>query len=201
MSYEEPAKAELYHPYQQYIFGVFLSTIVVRTSGDPLSLAAALRKEVWTVDPNQPIVKVETMNDVIADSIWRPRFSAWIFSVLGGLALLLTSAGVYGVVAYTTALRTREVGIRVALGARPRHVAAVLMRDAMMPLAAGLAVSLVAAILLNRLLTSILYEIRGTDPVTYLGAGMLLLGIGAAASVLPAWRAATRDPLEALRTE
>jgi predicted permease len=201
MSYEEPAKGELYHPYQQYIFGVFLSTIVVRTSGDPLLLAAALRKEVWAVDPNQPIVKVETMNDVIADSIWRPRFSAWIFSVLGGLALLLTSAGVYGVVAYTTALRTREVGIRVALGARPRNVVAVLMRDAMIPLAVGLAVSLVAAVLLSRLLTSILYEIRGTDPVAYLGAGMLLLGIGAAASVLPAWRAATRDPLEALRTE
>jgi predicted permease len=200
MSYEEPAKGELYHPYQQYIFGIFLSTIVVRTSGDPL-LAAALRKEVWAVDPNQPIVRVETMNDVIADSIWRPRFSAWIFSVLGGLALLLTSAGVYGVVAYTTALRTREVGIRVALGARPRNVVAVLMRDAMIPLAVGLAVSLVAAVLLSRLLTSILYEIRGTDPVAYLGAGMLLLGIGAAASVLPAWRAATRDPLEALRTE
>ena len=201
MSYEEPAKGELYHPYQQYIFGVFLSTIVVRTSGDPRSLAAALRKEVWAVDPNQPIVKVETMNDVIADSIWRPRFSAWIFSVLGGLALLLTSAGVYGVVAYTTALRTREVGIRVALGARPRNVVAILMRDAMIPLAAGLAVSLVAAVLLSRLLTSILYEIRSTDPIAYLGAGMLLLGIGAAACVLPAWRAATRDPLEALRTE
>jgi putative ABC transport system permease protein len=201
MSYEEPAKGELYHPYQQYIFGVFLSTIVVRTSGDPLPLAATLRKQVWTVDPNQPIVKVETMNDVIADSIWRPRFSAWIFSVLGGLALLLTSAGVYGVVAYTTALRTREVGIRVALGARPSNVVAVLMRDAMMPLAAGLAVSLLAAVLLSRLLTSILYEIRSTDPIAYVGAGMLLLGIGAAASVLPAWRAATRDPLQALRTE
>jgi ABC-type antimicrobial peptide transport system permease subunit len=144
---------------------------------------------------------VETMNDVIADSIWRPRFSAWIFSVLGGLALLLTSAGVYGVVAYTTALRTREVGIRVALGARPSNVVAVLMRDAMIPLASGLAISLVATVLLSRLLNSILYQIRGTDPVTYLGAGMLLLGIGAAASVVPAWRAATRDPLQALRTE
>jgi predicted permease len=199
--YEEPAKGELYHPYQQYIFGVFLSTLVVRTSGDPLSLAAALRKEVRTVDPNQPIVKVETMNDVIADSIWRPRFSAWIFSALGGLALLLTSAGVYGVVAYTTALRTREVGIRVALGAHPRNVVAVIMQDAMIALAVGLAVSLVAAVLLSRLLTSVLYEISSTDPFTYLGAGMLLLGIGAVASVLPAWRAATRDPLQALRTE
>jgi predicted permease len=201
MSYEEPAEGELYHPYQQHIFGVFLSAIVVRTTGDPLSLAATLRKEVWAVDPDQPIVKVETMSDVIADSIWRPRFSAWTFSVLGGLALLLTSAGVYGVVAYTAALRTREVGIRVALGARPLNVVAVIMRDAMIPVAVGLAVSLVAAVILSRLLTSVLYEISSTDPVTYLGAGMLLLGIGAAASVLPAWRAATRDPLQTLRTE
>jgi ABC-type antimicrobial peptide transport system permease subunit len=141
------------------------------------------------------------MNDVIADSIWRPRFSAWIFSALGSLALLLTSAGVYGVVAYITALREREIGIRVALGASPRTVIAVIMRGAMIPLAAGLAVSLVAALLLSRLLSSLLYEISSTDPVTYLGAGVLLMAIGAVASARPAWRAATGDPLQALRTE
>ncbi len=201
MSYEESAKSELYHPYQQYIFGVFLSTIVVRTSGEPLALAAALRKEVWAVDPNQPIVKVETMNDVIADSIWRPRFSAWIFSVLGGLALLLTSAGVYGVVAYTSALRTREIGIRVALGATPQTVVGVILRSAMIPLAVGMTVSLAAALLLNRLLASLLYEISSTDPAAYLSAGALLLVMGAVASARPAWRAATGDPIQALRTE
>ncbi len=201
MSYEEPANAEVYYPYRQFIFGVFLSTIVVRTEGDPLSLAATLRKEVWAVDRNQAIVKVQTMEDVIADSIWRPRFSAWIFTVLGGLALLLTSGGVYGVVAYTTTLRAREVGIRVALGATPRDVVAVILRGAMLPLAAGLAVSVVAALVLSRLLASLLYEIRGTDPATYLGAAVLLLAIGAAASVRPAWRAASGDPLAALRAE
>ena len=146
-------------------------------------------------------MKVETLNDVIADSIWRPRFSAWIFSVLGGLALLLTSAGIYGVVSYTTALRTREVGIRVALGASPRNVVAEIVRSAMIPLAAGLAVSLAAALLLSRLLASLLYEISSTDPVAYLGAGVLLLVIGAIASARPAWKAATGDPLQALRTE
>src|ERR1039458_8202403 len=126
MSYETPPKGELYRPYRQAIFGVFLSTIVVRTSGEPLTLAAALRKEVWAVDTHQPIVKVETMNDVIANSIWRPRFSAWLFSVLGGLALVLTAAGIYSVVAYTTMLRAREVGIRVAMGATPADVVAVI---------------------------------------------------------------------------
>jgi ABC-type antimicrobial peptide transport system permease subunit len=120
---------------------------------------------------------------------------------LGGLALLLTSAGVYGVVAYTSALRTREIGIRVALGATPQTVVGIILRSAMIPLAIGMAVSLVATLLLNRLLASLLYEISSTDPLTYLGAGTLLLGIGAAASARPAWRAATGDPIQALRTE
>jgi predicted permease len=201
LSYEQPAKGEIYLPYQQVMFGVFMSTIVVRTAGDPLPLAAMLRKEVWAVDPNQPIVKVETMDDVIAESIWRPRFSAWIFSVLGGLALLLTSAGIYSVVAYTTNLRAREIGIRVALGATPQKVVAVILRSAMLPLVAGLAVSLVAALMLSRLLLSLLYEIGSNDPITFLSAGVLLLAIGAVASAGPAWKAATADPLHALRTE
>ena len=114
-----------------------MSTLVVKASGDPMSLAQSLRKEVWAVDPNQPIVKVQTMDDVIADSIWRPRFTAWIFSVLGAMALLLTCTGVYSVVAYTTALRSHEVGIRVALGATPADVVGGVLRAAMIPLMAG----------------------------------------------------------------
>jgi putative ABC transport system permease protein len=201
MSYEQPPEGEMYLPYRQFIFGAFMSTIVVRTSEEPLALADTLKKVIWMVDSNQPIVKVETLNDVIADSIWRPRFSAWILSVLGGLALLLTSAGVYGVIAYTAGLRKREVGIRIALGATPRDVVAIIFRSAMIPLAAGLAVSVVAALLLSRLLASVLYEVSSADPVAYVGAGALLLVIGAVASAFPAWRAANGDPLEALRSE
>jgi ABC-type antimicrobial peptide transport system permease subunit len=141
------------------------------------------------------------MNDVIADSIWRPRFSAWLFSMLGGLALLLTSVGIYGVVAYTTSLRAQEVGIRVALGASPADVVRVILRGSMIPLCVGLAISLTAALLLARLLTSLLYEISPTDPATYVIAGVVLLAIGAAASLRPAWKAATGDPLKALRAE
>jgi putative ABC transport system permease protein len=201
MSYDQPANDELYIPYRQYIFGVFMSTIVVRTSGEPLALAAALSKAVWAVDPGQPIVKVETMNDVIADSIWRPRFSAWVFTVLGGLALLLTSAGVYSVVSYTATLRAREVGIRVALGAMPGNVVVTILRGALLPLAAGLALSLAAALLVSRLLASLLYEIGSNDPLTYVVAVAVLLATGALASARPAWKAAAGDPLEALRTE
>jgi len=201
MSYDQPAKGELYRPYQQAIFGTFMSTVVARTSGDPLSLANALRQEIRAVDRNQPVIKVETMDDVIADSIWRPRFSAWIFSALGGLALLLTSAGIYGVVAYTTTLKAREVAIRVALGAGPSRVVTVILRAAMLPLCAGLAASLIAALLLARLLESLLYEISSTDPITYLAAAALVLVIGAVASARPAWKAAVSDPLTSLRAD
>src|SRR5207249_12287539 len=104
--------------------------------------------------------------------------SAWIFSLLGVLALALTSAGVYGVVAYTTALRTREIGIRLGMGATPRDVMGLVLRGAMTPLLAGLAVSLAAALMVSRLLASILYEISGTDPVAYVSPAALLLASG-----------------------
>jgi predicted permease len=201
MSYEAPPKAEMYRPYQQVMFGVFLSTLVVRTARDPLTLAPTLRKAVWAVDPDQPIVKVEMMDDIIANSIWRPRFSAWLFSVLGALALALTAAGVYSVVAYTTSLRAREVGIRVALGATPGEVVALIVRGAMLPLSVGLIVSALGALFLSRLLASILYEVKATDPVTYIGAAAVMLGIGAIASVRPAWKVAYGDPVAALRSE
>jgi putative ABC transport system permease protein len=200
-SYDQPVKGEVYLPYRQFIFGAFLSTFVVRASGDPLALADTLRKEVWAVDPDQPVLKVETMDDVIADSIWRPRFSAWIFSVIGGLALLLPCAGVYSVVAYTATLRAREVGIRVALGAAPSRIIALILRDAQLPLTAGLAVSLVAALLLARLLTGLLYEIGPGDPAAYFGAAAVLLVAGVFASVRPALRAASAEPASILRAE
>lgn len=201
LSYELPVKAEVYMPYQQFFFAAFMSTLVVRANGDPLALAASLQKQVWSVDPMQPVVKVETMEDIISDSIWRPRFSAWIFTVLGALAVLLTSAGVYAVVAYTTTLRTKEVGIRIALGATPLAVMAVILRGAMIPLVSGLAASVVAALVLSKFLSSVLYGVSGADPLTYVAALVLLLIIGTAASARPAWRAANGDPLEALRTE
>jgi putative ABC transport system permease protein len=200
-SYDEPAAGEVYIPYRQYIFGAFLSTIVARTSGDPLALAGILRKQIWAVDPNEPVLKIQTLDEVIAASIWRPRFSAWIFAALGVLALLLTSAGIYSVVAYTTALRTKEVGIRVALGATPRDVIAVVLYGSMAPLTIGLLAGFAAALILSRFLSSLLYETSHTDSVAYLIAAAALSALGIIASLRPAWRAATADPLHALRTE
>jgi predicted permease len=199
--YGKPAENEVYIPMRQYIFAAFMSTIVVRTPGDPLAVAATIQKEVWAVDSNQPVLKIETMNDVIAESIWRPRFSAWIFSVLGGLAVLLTAAGVYAVIAYTSKLRAHEIGIRVALGATPRHVVRNVLQSAMIPLSAGLAFGLAAALLLSRLLSKLLYGVSTNDAATYLAATGFLLLIGAIASARPAWKAAAGDPLEAIRSE
>ena len=200
-NYGRPAADEMYIPFRQYVFGVFMSTIVVRASGEPLAIASAVRRGVWEVDPEQPIVKLETLNDMIADSIWQPRFSAWVYSALGVLALLLTSAGIYSVVSFTTTLRTREMGLRVALGATPARVLAGVLCGTMLPLACGLGASLIAARLLVRLLASLLYETSQADPATYGFAVLVLLGTGLLASIRPAWKAATRDPLDALQGE
>ena len=201
VSYDQPIQAEIYRPMRQFIFATFMSTVVVRTPGDPLSFVGDIRNAVWRVDPSQPIVKVQTMHDTIAESTWRPRFSAWIFSVLATLAVLLTAAGAYGVVAYTSSLRTREMGIRIALGASPTRVIAAVVCSAMLPICVGLAVGLLSALLLSRLLESLLYEVRGTDVLSYLSAAAILLIIGAVASVGPAWRLVTDTPVKALRTE
>ena len=199
--YDWPATGELYIPYRQFMFGTFLSTIVARTSGDPLALANIFRKQIWAIDPNEPVIKIETMDDVVANSIWRPRFSAYIFAALGIMALLLTSAGVYAVVAYVTALRTKEAGIRVALGARPSNVIAAVLQSTLAPLIAGLLAGFAASIILSRYLASLLYETSDKDPASYLAAAALLLILGIIASMRPAWRAANADPVQALRAE
>jgi len=201
MAYDQPAKGEMYMPYTQYIFGAFMSTIVVRTAGDPLSVAGTLRSEIWAYDPRQPITKIETMDDVVADSIWRPRFSAWLFSILGVLALALTAAGIYGVIAYTTTLRVREVGIRIALGATPTNVVMLVLRGALAPLIVGLTAGAAAALVSARALTGILYETRAGDPAVYVAAGCVLVAIGIFAAARPALKVAHSDPLDALRNE
>jgi putative ABC transport system permease protein len=156
---------------------------------------------VWSIDPNEPVTKVETLRDLIDDAIWIPRFSAWIFSVMALMALALTAAGIYAVVAYTSALRARELGIRVAVGAAPSDIVTDVLQRIMIPLVSGLLVSAGAALLVSKLMASLLYGINPDDPLTYAASFLLLAGMGALASVRPAWKAAKADPLVALRTE
>lgn len=201
LDYNAPVVGEVYLPFRQFIFGTFMSTFVVRTTADPVSIAAAIRHEVAAIDPNEPVTKIETLTDIIDDAIWIPRFSAWIFSAMALMALALTAAGIYAVVAYTSALRARELGIRVAVGATPRNLAADVLRRIMIPLAAGLAASAIAAIGLSRLLTSLLYGVSPEDPLTYILCFALLAALGLLAAIRPAWRAATGDPMASLRAE
>lgn len=201
LNYNEPTIGEVYIPFRQFIFGTFMSTFVIRSTADPQSLAAAIRHEVAAIDPNEPVTKIETLRDVIDDAIWIPRFSAWIFAAMAFMALALIASGIYAVVAYTSALRMRELGIRVAVGATPRDVAADILRRITIPLAAGAVIGVAAAMVLSRLVASLLYGVSADDPVTYAACFALLIGMGAIAAVRPAWKAAIQDPLASLRTE
>jgi len=199
--FDRPIRAEIYLPYKQLIRWPISSAVVLRTSREPSAMAEQLRAEVWTVDPDQPVLKVETMEQVFLSAIWRPRFSAWILSTLGALALLLSAVGVYAVVAYTSSLRLREVGIRMAVGATPRDVVGLILKDSLTPLAIGLATGGVMALLLSGVMAGVLYETQGTEPEAYLGAAALMLAVGAAAGLRPALRAAGSEPLSVLRAE
>ena len=201
LDYNEPTIGEVYLPFRQFIFGAFMSTFVLRSTADPQSLAAAIRHEVAAIDPNEPVTKIETLRDVIDDAIWIPRFSAWIFAAMALMALALIATGIYAVVAYTSALRMRELGIRVAVGAAPRDIAADILRRLAVPLATGAIIGVGAAMVLSRLLASLLYGVGANDPVTYAACFALLIAMGAIAAVRPAWKAAISDPLASLRTE
>jgi putative ABC transport system permease protein len=179
----------------------FGSTIVIRTDRGRSITAEALQRAIWAVDSNQPITRIESMEANISDAIWRPRFSAWAFSLLGLIALLLSALGTYAVVNYTSALRMREVGIRMCVGATARDVVRMVVTEAMRPLAIGLAVGGLATLGLARYLSSVLYETSSWEPEPNLGAAAVLLAASILASLRPALRAASADPVSVLRAE
>ncbi|MDA0205748.1 MAG: ABC transporter permease [Acidobacteria bacterium] len=199
--YDQPIAGEIYLPYEQAIRWAFASTIVIRTDRDSRTTAEALQRAIWAVDPNQPITRIRGMDAILSDAIWRPRFSAWAFSLLGLIALLLSALGTYAVVNYTSALRMREVGIRMCVGATARDVVRLVVAEAMRPLAIGLAVGGLATLGLARFLSSVLYETSSWEPEAYLGAAAVMLAASVIASFLPALRAASADPVSVLRAE
>jgi ABC-type antimicrobial peptide transport system permease subunit len=179
------------------------ASIVVRracpAACDPTALAAAVRERVRAIDPTLPVARVASMNDVVAGAVTRERFSALLLGVFAAAALLLAAVGLYGVMAYLVAQRTAEVGIRIALGGRPADVRRLVVRQGVGIAAAGLGAGLLGALALSRSLARLLYEVRPTDPVTYVGIALLLLGVAAAAAYVPARRATRIDPVSALR--
>jgi putative ABC transport system permease protein len=164
-------------------------------------LRSAIQQELIQVDPALPVANYRTMEQLVRSAVARPRFSALLLGMFAGTALVLTVVGLYGVVAYGVNQRRREIGIRTALGARRINVLGLIIRQGMQPALAGLGFGLPAAFGLMRLLTSQLYEVQATDPVTFavVGGGLLLLAF--AACYIPARRATKIDPIAALRCE
>jgi predicted permease len=176
-------------------------TLLVRTAGDPLSVVGAVRQEVQSLEKNLPITEIRPMSELVGASLYAARMGAILVGVLGALALLLAAVGLYGVMSFSVSRRSREFGIRVALGAQSSDVLGLVLRDGMLLVAAGIALGLSAAAMVTRFLTSFLYGIAAVDTLTFTSIPVILLFVALAACYVPARRAMRTDPMIALRNE
>ena len=195
----EAPRPYLYLPFSQAYDDAM--SVIVRTSGDPAALLPLIRNEARALDPNLPIWEQKTMGEHLGLMLFAPRMGATLLSLFGVLAALLASIGLYGVVAYTVSQRTREVGIRVALGARPRDVVRLVVRQGMALVAVGSGLGVALALVMTRPLATFLYGVESFDPITVVSVVVLLGSVALVASFVPALRAARVDPMVALRYE
>ncbi|HEV2834693.1 MAG TPA: ABC transporter permease [Pyrinomonadaceae bacterium] len=193
-------KPQMYLTYPQFQFFA-PEDLVVKTDVDPASMAATVRKAVWDVDKDQPVSNVRTMEEILAESIARQRFSMLLLGVFAAVALLLAAVGIYGVMSYSVAQRTHEIGIRMALGAQTGAVLKLAVGYGLKLVLAGVLIGLVAAFVLTRLMSSLLFGVTATDPATFALISFLLICVAAVASYVPARRATKVNPIIALRYE
>ena len=175
--------------------------VVVRTSIDPTYVESAIRKLVSSIDRNVPVYQLQTLQQALFDSIAPRRFNMFLLGTFAGTALLLALVGVYGVIAYSVVQRTREIGIRMALGAERGEIISMVLRQGMKMAVAGIAVGILAALALTRLMASMLYDVKSNDPTTFFIVALLLALTALVACFLPALKAARVDPMVALRYE
>jgi predicted permease len=195
-----PARAEMYFPHAQVRRSAGLA-LVARTTGDPAALATTVRAALGEIDANQPVFAIQPLETLLSASLAQRRLALMLMLIFGGAALLLAAVGIYGVMSYTVAQRTQEIGIRVALGAQPGDVLGMVVRDGMLLVAAGLGLGLGGALGLTRLVSSLLFGVSATDVVTYAVIALILAAVALAATVIPARRATRVDPMLALRVD
>jgi putative ABC transport system permease protein len=176
-------------------------TFVVRTTGDPLASAAAARREITELDPEQPVSDVRSMNEVMSDTVARARFNTLLLALFAALATLLAAVGIFGVMNYSLALRTREIGLRMALGAQKGQVLKLMLKQGLMLTLIGTAIGIAGALALTRLLSTLLFGVSSADPAIFGGIVLLLMLVSLVACYLPARRATRIDPMTALRSE
>ena len=176
-------------------------SLVVRSQVDSTALAPDIRNAIWSVDKDQPILRLATMDDLLATLAAERRFALILFETFGLVALVLAATGIHGVLSGGVTERTREIGIRLALGAQRVDVLGLIMRQGAILISIGVGIGLLAASAVTRLLTTLLYSVTATDPWVFSGGALLLTGVALLACYLPARRAAKVDPLVALRHE
>jgi putative ABC transport system permease protein len=177
------------------------ATLMVRTSVPPLTLGHAVQAALSGADPDTPVSDIATMDSVVSKSVTQPRLHFLVFGLFAGLALLLASIGLYGLIAYSVAQRVREFGIRTALGAAPRSILALVLREGAILIALGIALGLAGSLASARLLQGLLFATSPHDPAIYFGAPLILAAVTLLACLLPARRATRVDPIIALRSE
>ena len=184
-----------------YGSGFWTRYLIVRASGDPLPLAAAVQNEIHSIDKTLPIAKIKTMERRLAESVAPRRFSMSLLLLFAAMGLLLSAVGIYGVMSFSVTQRTSEIGVRMALGAQKSDVFKLVIGRGMLLTLTGLAIGLVGAAGLTRLMSSLLFGVSANDPMTYSAAPVVLGVVSLLACYLPARRATKVDPLQALRQE
>jgi len=196
---DTPPPPAYYVPQTQVPFSQLVG--VIKTSNDPHSLISAVTKEVAAMDQDVPLFAVKTMDEYMSTSVAGPRFSTTLLSIFAAVALVLTVVGLYGVMSYSVAQRTNEIGIRLALGAQARDVLLMIVKQGGMLIVLGLVIGLAGAYVVTRLITSWLFEVKAKDPFTFAAVAVLLAIVGLLACYIPALRATKVDPMDALRCE
>lgn len=199
----EEIRPMAYLPLGTPVTSVTLDTmnLMIRSAAAPASLAPALRPALEPVDASLPLTRIRTMDDIVSTSLAQASFTMTLLAIAAVVALVLGVVGLYGVISYVVSQRTQEIGVRLALGARPADVRSMVLRQGLSVALVGIVVGLALAAAVTRVMSSLLFEISTRDPVTFAAVAFVLIGVSALATYLPARKASAIDPLEALRQE